>query len=98
MLSYCYFGDYDDFLRDQHRTWGDYVYAAEKRPASNRAIKKYTQPDLKLNTDKHVIKRTRVARLLLAATWSPDRVVQLIPIVIDPGIGATLGRCYPGTA
>jgi hypothetical protein len=57
-LSHCYFGDYDDFLRDQHRMWGDYVYAAEKRPASNRAIKKYTQPDLKLNTDKHVIKRT----------------------------------------
>ncbi len=58
VLSCCMFGNYDDFLRDQHRTWGEAVYAADKRPASKRSIKKYTRPETRVSTDKHVVLRS----------------------------------------
>lgn len=57
VMSWGSWGDWIYFRHRQLIEWGDYVYAAEKRPASNRVIKRYSQPATKADSDNRVVMR-----------------------------------------
>jgi len=50
--------DYQWFRRHQFNEWGDYVYAAEKRPATNKLVRRFTKPQANDDSDDHVVMRS----------------------------------------
>lgn len=60
VLSYGGWGGWNCFRHQQFAEWGDYVYAAQKRPASNKTIKRYSKTPDRPSSDTHVVMRPAV--------------------------------------